>query len=50
MVVNVTCHQGTLTLPGHVVPSPLFWDLLVLQLLRPARFLELAKSLLDFSP
>ena len=45
---EVACQQGTLTLPDTWF-RPQFWDLLMLQLLRPI-FLELAMSLLDFSP
>ena len=44
---GVACQQGALTLPDTWFRPPL-WDLLVLQLL--TRFLELAMSLLDFSP
>ena len=46
---GVASQQGTLTLPDTWFRPP-FWDLLMLQLLRPIKFLELAMSLLDFSP
>ena len=44
---GVACQQGTLTLPDTWFRPP-FLDLLMLQLL--SQFLELAMSLLDFSP
>ena len=45
---GVASQQGTLTLPDTWFRPP-FWDLLVLQIVE-TRFLELAMSLLDFSP
>ena len=43
---GMACQQGTLTLPDTWFrPPPPWWDLLV-----ETRFLELAMSLLDFSP
>ena len=45
---GVASQQGTLTLPDTWFRPP-FWDLLMLQLLE-TKFLELAMSLLDFSP
>ena len=45
---GVSCQQGTLTLPGHLVPSPIV-ELACAPIVE-TRFLELAMSLLDFSP
>ena len=48
---GVASQQGTLTLPDTWFRPP-FWDLLMLQLapIVETKFLELAMSLLDFSP
>ena len=45
---GVACQQGTLTLSGHLVPSPISG--LANAPIVETKFLELAMSLLDFSP
>ena len=45
---GVACQQGTLTLPDTRL-SPTFWDIACAPVVE-TRFLELAMSLLDFSP